>query len=200
MTAWHATSDAGFGPYTVLDLYDLPEDGKGFELEDGWLVEVAAGARHNYIGWSLARRLRSAAEDADVFVCDGGEWEISTPSGVRKPDVLVIPKSIARAAIVEESPKLIPGMDVQLVVEVVSPGSGSERTDRVRKVREYAGLGIPQYWIVEHQPTIQIHQGILDGGSYKFEPPVSEGGVFAAEFEVDVPVRVNFDPAVLIEM
>lgn len=40
MTAWRATSDAGFGPYTVLDLYDLPEDGKGFELEDGWLVEV----------------------------------------------------------------------------------------------------------------------------------------------------------------
>jgi hypothetical protein len=22
MTAWHATSDAGFGPYTMLDLYD----------------------------------------------------------------------------------------------------------------------------------------------------------------------------------
>ncbi|WP_280401074.1 Uma2 family endonuclease [Nocardia carnea] len=200
MTAWHATSDAGFGPYTVLDLYDLPEDGKGFELEDGWLVEVAAGARHNYIGWSLARRLRSAAENAEVFVCDGGEWEISTPSGVRKPDVFVIPKSVARAAIVEESPKLIPGMDVQLVVEVVSPGSGSERTDRVRKVREYAGLGIPQYWIVEHQPTIQIHRGILEGGAYRFEPPVGEGREFGAELELDLPVRVSFDPAVLIDM
>lgn len=200
MTAWRATSDAGFGPYTVLDLYDLPEDGKGFELEDGWLVEVAAGARHNYVGWSLARRIRSAAEDADAFVCDGGEWEISTPSGVRKPDIFVIPKAVARAAIVDESPKLIPGMDVQLVVEVVSPGSGSERTDRVRKVREYAGLGIPQYWIVEHQPNIQVHRGVLDGGAYRWEPPVGEGREFAVEFEVDIPVRVWFDPADLIDI
>lgn len=200
MTAWHATSDAGFGPYTVLDLYDLPEDGKGFELEDGWLVEVAAGARHNYIGWSLARRIGSAAEGADAFVCDSGGWEISTPSGVRKPDVFVIPMAVARAAIVDESPKLIPGMDVQLVVEVVSPGSGSERTDRVRKVREYAGLGIPQYWIVEHQPKIRIHRGLLDGDAYRWEPPVGESREFSAEFDLDIPVRVSFDPAALIDI
>jgi Putative restriction endonuclease len=38
------------------------------------------------------------------------------------------------------------------VAEVISPGSGSERTDRLRKVGEYARLGIPQYWIVEHTP------------------------------------------------
>ncbi|WP_459547302.1 Uma2 family endonuclease [Nocardia sp. X0981] len=200
MTAWHATRDAGFGPYTVLDLYDLPEDGKGFELEDGWLVEVAAGARHNFIGWSLAGRIRAAAEHADVFVCDGGEWEVSTPSGVRKPDVFVVPRAIARAAIIDESPKLIPGIDLQLVVEVVSPGSGSERTDRVRKVREYAALGIPQYWIVEHQPSVQVHQGILDGPTYRWERPVGKGKEFTAEIEADTPVRVTFDPAVLIEI
>ncbi|WP_327150370.1 Uma2 family endonuclease [Nocardia sp. NBC_01329] len=145
MTAWHATSDVGFGPYTVLDLYDLPEDGKGFELEDGWLVEVAAGARHSFIGWSLAGLIRTAADRADVFVCDGGEWEVSTPTGIRKPDIFVVPRAVARAAIVDESPKLIPGTDILLAVEVVSPGSGSERTDRVRKVREYAALGISQY-------------------------------------------------------
>ncbi|WP_245669378.1 hypothetical protein [Nocardia speluncae] len=60
MTAWDATCDAGFGPYTVLDLYDLPEDGKGFELEDGWLVEVAAGARHHWIARRLSRIIEGA--------------------------------------------------------------------------------------------------------------------------------------------
>lgn len=35
MTPEQAISTAGFGPYTVLDLHELPEDGKGFELEDG---------------------------------------------------------------------------------------------------------------------------------------------------------------------
>ncbi|MGW0178077.1 Uma2 family endonuclease [Nocardia sp. NPDC003345] len=200
MATWRATREVGFGPYTVLDLYDLPDDGKGFELEDGWLVEVAAGARHNYIGRSLAHRIRSAGEGADVFVCDGGGWEVSTPSGVRKPDVFVIPMAIARAAIVDESPKLIPGTDVQLVVEVVSPRSGSERTDRVRKVREYAALGIPQYWIVEHRPRIRIHRGALTGSVYEWERPIAGGGEFIAEIDADTPISVAFDPAVLIDI
>lgn len=194
------TIGADFGPYTVLDLHDLPDDGKGFELEDGWLVEVARTARHNYVVWSLARQIRSAAENTDAFVCDGGEWEISTPSGVRKPDVFVILEPVAGAAVIDESPELIPGTDVQLVVEVVSPGSGSERTDRVRKVREYAGLGIQQYWIVEHRPTIRIHQGILGDGTYRWEQPVDERHEFVAEFEVDSRVRVRFDPAGLIDI
>jgi hypothetical protein len=39
MSATSAAAPAGFGPYTVLDLHELTEDGKGFELEDGWLIE-----------------------------------------------------------------------------------------------------------------------------------------------------------------
>lgn len=200
MTAWHATRDAGFGPYTVLDLHDLPEDGKGFELEDGWLIEVAAGARHNFVGWSLAGLIRTAAAGADVFVCDGGEWEVSTPAGVRKPDMFVIPKEIARAAVIDESPKLIPGTELLLVVEVVSPGSGSERTDRVRKVREYAALGIPQYWIVEHHSAVRVHRAILEGGAYRWEPVVTAGTEFTADVEADKAFRIVFDPAVLIDI
>jgi len=197
--AQQTACDASFGPYTVLDLHDLPEDGKGFELEDGWLIEVAAGARHNFIGLTLAEIIRMAGRDASIFVCMGGEWEISTPSGVRKPDILVIPRDVARAAIVDETPKLIPGTEVLLAVEVISPGSGSERTDRVRKVREYAALGIPQYWIVEHQPEIRIHRLVLDGGGYRTEPVVASGATFAAEIEADKVFRVTFDPAALLD-
>ncbi|WP_210745092.1 Uma2 family endonuclease [Nocardia flavorosea] len=200
MTAWHATCDAGFGPYTVLDLYDLPEDGKGFELEDGWLVEVAAGARHNWIARRLSRIIEGAFGEAPVIVCDGGEWEISTPAGVRKPDIAVVPYDIARSVISDGSPKLIPGIDLLLVVEVVSPGSGSERTDRVRKVSEYAALGIPQYWIVEHQSKVRVHRGILDGSTYRWGPVVVEGSEFAADVEVDSTIRVSFDPAVLVDI
>ncbi|RDI49119.1 Uma2 family endonuclease [Nocardia mexicana] len=199
MTAENLPCAAGFGPYTVLDLHDLPEDGKGYELEDGWLIEMAAGARHNYIGWSLAGILRSAASDTDVFVCDGGEWEVSTPSGVRKPDVFVIPKDVARAAIIDESPKLIPGAELLLVVEVISPGSASERTDRVRKVREYAALGIPQYWLIEHQSATRIHRAVLNGGDYDWQPVVAEGTEFAADVEADKTFRVTFDPGALLE-
>lgn len=200
MSAWCAVRDVDFGPYTVLDLHDLPEGGKGFELEDGWLVERAAGARHNFVGWSLARKIERELGTAAVIVCGGGGWEVGTPAGVRKPDIALVPYHVARSVVADESPKPIPGIDLLLVAEVVSPGSGSERADRVRKVREYAELGIPQYWIIEHRPKVRIHRGILDGATYRWEPTVTEGQEFTAEIEADKTIRVAFDPAVLIDI
>jgi Uma2 family endonuclease len=132
-------------------------------------------------------------------VCDGGEWEISTPAGIRKPDVFVIPREVARAAIIDESPKVIPGREVLLVVEVISAGSGSERNDRVRKVGEYAAIGIPQYWIVDHQPDPRVQVLRLDGQGYIAEPVANAGSVLVTEIEADKPFTVSFDPAALLE-
>lgn len=198
-TSSHGTQ---FGPYTILDLHDLPEDGKGFELEDGWLIEVAASSRHNWALRTLARIIERAAADAGsrVVVCDGGEWEISTPAGVRKPDVFVVPREVARAAIIEESPRLIPGTELCLVAEVISPGSGSERTDRLRKVGEYATLGIPQYWIVEHTPRISVQVLRLADGSYTAAAAVTEGTRLEAVVDADKPFTVSFDPARLLDL
>lgn len=197
-TSAHGTQ---FGPYTVLDLHALPEDGKGFELEDGWLVEVAASSRHNWALRTLARIIERAAAQAgsQVVVCDGGEWEISTPAGVRKPDVFVVPREVARAAIIDESPRLIPGTELYLVAEVISPGSGSERTDRLRKVSEYARLGIPQYWIVEHSPRLTVQVLTLADGTYTAAPTVTEGTTLEAVIDADKPITVSFDPAELLD-
>lgn len=190
-----------FGPYTVLDLHDLCDDGKGFELEDGWLIEVAGGARHNWALRSLARIIERAVAEvgSQAVVCDGGEWEISTPAGVRKPDVFVIPREIARAAIIEESPKLIPGTELYLVAEVISPGSGSERTDRLRKVEEYARLGIPQYWLVEHTPRPSVQVLTLADGAYIADPAILEGTRLEVVIDADKPITVSFDPADLLD-
>jgi Uma2 family endonuclease len=191
-----------FGPYTILDLHELPDDGKGLELEDGWLIEVAASSRHNWALRTLARIIERAADDAGskVVVCDGGEWEISTPSGVRKPDVFVVSRETARAAIIDESPKLIPGGELLLVAEVISPGSGSERTDQLRKVSEYASLGIPQYWIVEHTPRLSVQVLSLADGTYTAAPPVMEGARLEAGIAADKPFAVSFNPADLLDL
>ncbi|MFC4126484.1 Uma2 family endonuclease [Nocardia rhizosphaerae] len=199
MTVDRAVGASGFGPYTVLDLHELPEDGKGFELEDEWLIEVAAGARHHWIARRLSRVLQEAVPDDSLVVLDGGEWEVSTPNGVRKPDILVVPRDVARTVIIDEVPKLLPGLDLPLAVEVVSSGTGSERTDRVRKVREYAELGIPEYWIVEHRADVRVLRLRLDAGSYRADPPVSAGAIFTAEVPGVDGARVEFDPAQLIE-
>jgi Uma2 family endonuclease len=197
-TSVHGTQ---FGPYTVLDLHALPDDGKGFELEDGWLVEVAASSRHNWALRTVARILERTAAQAgsQAVVCDGGEWEISTPAGVRKPDVFVVPREVARAAIIDESPRLIPGTELYLVAEVISPGSGSERTDRLRKVSEYARLGIPQYWIIEHSPRLTVQILTLADGTYTAAPTITEGTLLEAVIDADKPVAVSFDPAELLD-
>lgn len=201
MRAGTLAQGTGFGPYTVLDLHALPDDGKGLELEDGWLIEVAASSRHNWALRNLERIIERAAEAAGspVVVCAGGEWELSTPAGVRKPDIFVVSREVARAAIFDESPKLIPGSEVDLAVEVISPGSASERTDQVRKVSEYAALGIPQYWIVEHTPQVSVRVLSLENGAYVAAPAVDSGSVVEAQVDAGKPFEVRFDPAELLD-
>jgi Uma2 family endonuclease len=162
---------------------------------------VAASSRHNWALRTLARIIERAVAEAgsQAVVCDDGEWEVSTPAGVRKPDVFIVPRDIARAVIIEESPRLIPGTELYLVAEVISPGSGSERTDRLRKVEEYAKLGIPQYWIVEHAPRPAVQVLTLADGTYTAGPAVMEGARLEVVIDADKPVTVSFDPAVLLD-
>jgi Uma2 family endonuclease len=157
--------------------------------------------RTNWALRTVARIIERAAAGigSQVVVCDGGEWEINTPAGVRKPDVFVVPRETARAAIIEESPKLIPGAELYLVAEVISPGSGSERTDRLRKVSEYVSLGIPQYWIVEHTPRLSVQVLTLAAGTYTAAPAVMEGTRLEVEIDADKPFTVSFDPADLLD-
>jgi Uma2 family endonuclease len=113
--------------------------------------------------------------------------------------VLIVPREVARAAIIDESPRLIPGTELYLVAEVISPGSGSERTDRLRKASEYARLGIPQYWIIEHSPRLAVQILPLADGAYTAAPTVTEGTLLEAVIDADKPVAVSFDPAELLD-
>jgi Uma2 family endonuclease len=68
----------------------------------------------------------------------------------------------------------------------------------VRKVREYASLGIPQYWIVEHSPEPKVQ--VLTLGENGYMPGVSAGAgkELAADIQADKPFSVSFDPASLL--
>lgn len=197
-----AHDHGGFGPYTMDDLHAREDEGRGLELEDGWLIELSPSATHNWAAMRLQDIVTTAAAEAkaDVFVA-GGEWEISTPAGIRKPDLFLVPKSVARASIVDRDPVVIPGREVLLVIEVVSPGNASERTDRVRKLKEYAMLGIPQYWLAEFSPVRKVQVFALEDGaaSYRRVQTVAAGNVLEVEVEADTSFTVRFDPSVLTE-
>ncbi|WP_171064019.1 Uma2 family endonuclease [Actinomadura soli] len=204
-----AHDHGGFGPYTAEDLHAREDEGRGLELEDGWLIEMSPSAPHNWVAMQLGELLKTAGAEADVFVAVGGEWEISTPAGIRKPDLFMVPKGVAHASIVNRSPVIIPGGELLLVVEVISPGGASERTDRVRKLREYAVLGIPQYWMVEFTPRPRVHVFTLGGddpacppagaSGYRLDRTIEGGQPVDAKIEAARPFTVRFDPRKLIE-
>lgn len=185
-----------YGPYTLYDLDALPEDGKRYELADGWLTELSPSPWHDHAAERLKDILKDAARlaSAEVYVA-GGPNDVSTPAGVRKPDVFVVPRDVARAAIGGKV-RTYYASDLLLVVEVISPRSGSEQADRVRKVGEYARAGIPVYWIVDLEPEPRVTILALRDGGYVLEAEIRAGRVLT----VSQPFAISFDPGSLTKL
>lgn len=183
----------GYGPYTVEDLHALPDEGKSFELVDGWLIQLSPSTRHDYIAARLRRIIERAAEDAPAAVYVQAPMDISTPAGVRRPDVGVM-RADAAVTARELGLSLYHGADLLLAVEVVSRGSGSEREDRVRKVGEYANAGIRQYWIVDFDPHPQVQVlRLQEDGRYGEPLTLPQGDTL----KVTEPFPITFDLSVL---
>ena len=85
--------------------------------------------------------------------------------------------------------------DLLLVAEVISPRSGSEQVDRVRKVREYARAAIPLYWIVDLEPEAKITILTLRGEEYALEVEIRAGHTLT----VSQPFALSLDPVSLTE-
>ncbi|MFJ9844410.1 Uma2 family endonuclease [Kitasatospora sp. NPDC101155] len=155
----------------------------GVEIVDGMVVvSPSASILHN----RLARFLANALDQS------GGEgWNADTdfdvrlqdvPLNNRRPDVVVY-----RADTVDESPTRPD--HVLLLVEVVSPGS--ETTDRVVKLDQYAKAGIPFYWRVEQAAgrVPIVHTFVLDQGSRSYRA----GELFTGLVKAVVPYPVEVD-------
>ena len=79
------------------------------------------------------------------------------------------------------------------MVEVVSPGS--ETTDRIVKVDQYAKAGIAFYWRIEQAVTgvPLVYAYILDPASRTYR----DGEVFTGAVKATVPFQVEIDLSML---
>ncbi|MDH6116629.1 Uma2 family endonuclease [Kitasatospora sp. GAS204A] len=160
----------------------------GIEIVDGMVVVSPSGSkRHNRLA-RLARLLANALDAAS-----GPDWNADTDFDVRlrdvpltnrRPDVVVY-----RADTIDSTPTR--PEHVLLVVEVVSPGS--ETTDRIVKVEQYARAGIPFYWRIEQAANgiPLVYTCVLDPASASYRDGEVFTGVVraAAPFQVDVDLR-----------
>ncbi len=123
---------------TVDDIADLPEDLR-YELIDGRLVlSPLAMPFHQYLSFQVA-----AAVDAfcpDDFLVNVEQAVLLDRRNELRPDVMLIRGEGAFTSPVK------PG-DVPLVVETIS--ESSKKFDRTGKLKKYAYVGIPNYWIFD---------------------------------------------------
>jgi Uma2 family endonuclease len=164
------------GGYTWDDFVALDEDDLR-ELIDGELVEVEVPTRSHetIVGW-LVYFLRAWAEGghAGRVIPSGYKIRISERRGVM-PDVQYYRRD--NDVGVEQEQGLVRGRP-DLAVEVISPSS--TRYDRVTKLRYYAQLGVPEYWLVDPQART-LERLVLHDGSYVIAGSCAEGEAFRPE-------------------
>lgn len=191
-----AVPDWPYGPYTVDDLDALPDEGVRRELVNGWIIVAPwPSTFHDHAAKQLERALDDAAADAAADVYIKGPLDIDTGPSIRVPDIVVVEGEAARAARARRA-RAYDGADVLLVVEIVSPRSGSEQHDRVDKVFEYARAGIPQYWLVDLEPEPQILVRRLgEDGRYHVVASADP----ASALKTDEPFPFTFDVTSLVD-
>ncbi|MBO2449701.1 Uma2 family endonuclease [Actinomadura barringtoniae] len=167
------------GGYTVADLpglvLDLP-----YELVDGEIMMLAPATQWHGEAKILVRDMlrRQAPDDLAVVVEKGVEIrEDFAPV----PDVLVVD----RAKVLSTSLVFEPA-DVRLVIEVVSPGTRTK--DRKHRPVDYAGVGIPNFWLVENEnDAMAFHTYELDPASSAYIAT----GIHRDHLEVRQPYQVT---------
>lgn len=78
----------------------------------------------------------------------------------------------------------------RLLIEVVSPGSEGRQRDYQDKRADYAGLGVPEYWIVDMQKkSVIVCQ--LDGDVYRDLGPFAENEVITSPLLNELRITPN---------
>jgi Uma2 family endonuclease len=147
--------------WTYEDLFDLPEDGKRYEIIEGVLYEMPAPSLvHGRLLMNLILYVFGPIVDAlgahlytapvDVFIGDAAPVQ---------PDLLLLLPDQLHL----ESARGIEGPPA-LVVEVLSPSNPEH--DRIVKRAAYARGGVLEYWLVSPEAGI-IEILVLDGDRYR---------------------------------
>jgi Uma2 family endonuclease len=164
------------GRYTWDDFVELPED-DGRELIDGDLVETEVTTKpHEYVVTMLGFFLTTWARagHGGFALSSAYKIRISDRRGVM-PDVQFFHEGNPAAKGQEKG--LVAGHP-DLVVEVLSPSGRGH--DRVTKLRWYAEIGVPEYWIIDPAART-LERLVLASGAYTIATSLAGSEVFRPE-------------------
>ena len=146
---------------SYADLECMPDDGKRYELHGGEAVMVPAPfPRHQYTVRNIAEVLRAHASRYGGDMLFSPLDIVFSEYDVLQPDIVFFTAARAHLIHLDRAIHDVP----DLAVEVLS--SGTEATDRGRKMAMFARFGVPEYWIAD--PTVKyVEVHALLHGSYQ---------------------------------
>jgi Uma2 family endonuclease len=131
---------------TVADLNALPDDGKRYELIEGELfVSCAPGLPHQLVLHNLQVELEIYLRQNPIGMLVPGPGAVFSNYDAVIPDLVFVTKERWDSIIANE--RFVAAPD--LVIEIVSPGSGNRARDLQAKRRLYGKYGVKEYWIVD---------------------------------------------------
>src|SRR5688572_2941566 len=132
-------------PYTVDDLFEIPDDENRYQVFGGSLVmSPAASPIHQLVADELQSRLKPLVRPHHAYAISAVTILVADQDGP-VPDIAVVSEDTLQL------PGAVPLAATYSVIEVVSPASGS--WDRSFKTELYGDAGIPCYWRVELKPS-----------------------------------------------
>jgi Uma2 family endonuclease len=143
--------------WTSADLELFPNDDTRYEIIDGeLLVTRAPHCKHQIVADNACFALKSWSRVTKLGVVVSAPGVIFGDSDNVIPDVVWISKGRLEN-ILDDKGHLTAAPD--LVVEVLSAGSGQERRDRELKLKLYSAQGVREYWIVDwRKKSIQVYR------------------------------------------
>jgi Uma2 family endonuclease len=161
------------GSWTYEDYLRLPDDGRRYEVIQGFLyVSPAPSYDHQYIVAALVRLLGNFVVAGRLGVVLGAPFDVRLPERIAdpvQPDVLFIQRAHQPRA---GTPRFDGVPD--LAVEVLSPRNW--RYDRTIKLSTYRDAGIPETWLVDPiARTVEVFVLDPNGAEYTLQERRSEG-------------------------
>jgi Uma2 family endonuclease len=165
-----------------------------FELIDGEVFDLEPTGQHERVAGFINTKVCVQIDGAELpwFVLQRPLFRPAN-EGITafRPDIAVIDEvALADELVWPEQSILTRGGSIKFVAEIVS---SNWQNDYARKFEDYAVLGIPEYWIVDHaalggihyigqpkQPTLSIC--VLEGDFYKVQRLTGDMAIVSPTF------------------
>jgi Uma2 family endonuclease len=138
-------------PITVEQFIAQYSDDNRYELIDGEVFDLEPTGPHEQVAAFLDRKLNVQIDQLNLpyFVLQRGILKPLGDFTAFRPDIMVVDNTaLTQEPLWARESILTLGSTLKFVAEVVS---SNWQNDYARKFEDYAILGIPEYWILDHQ-------------------------------------------------